>query len=144
MTQTVRPGGRPIDDQTLGELVATVSRDLSVLVHSEVELAKAELAANVKRGGLGAGLLGVGGFFAYFGALFLSVAVAFGFHGLGLGLGWSFLIVAVGYFLLGGAAAAVGVRSVRQVGPPQRTIATVKAGIAWVRHPRRANNTPIG
>ena len=142
MTQTVRPGGRPVDDQSLGELVATVSRDLSVLVNREIELAKAELAADIKRAGLGAGLLGGGGFMAYFGALFFSVAAAFGIHALGLGLGWSFLIVAVVYFALAGAMAMVGVRSMSKVGPPRRTVATVKDGLAWARHPRRVNTTP--
>ncbi len=139
MTETLRPGGRPVDEQSLGELVATMSRDLSVLVNREIELAKAEIAADVKRAGLGAGFLGGGGFLAYFGALFLSVAVAFGIHGLGLGLGWSFLIVAGGYFLLAGLLAFAGIKSVSKVGPPRRTIATVKDDLAWARHPRRAN-----
>src|SRR3954470_1790062 len=130
MTETIRPGGRPVDDQSLGELVATMSRDLSVLVNREIELAKAELAADVKRAGLGAGFLGGGGFLAYFGALFLSVAAAFGIHALGLGLGWSFLIVAGGYFALAGLMAMAGIKSVRKVGPPRRTIATVKDDIA--------------
>src|SRR3954466_3433198 len=112
MTETLRPGGRPVDDQSLGELVATVSRDLSVLVHREVELAKAEITADIKRAGLGAGFLGGGGFLDYFGALFLSGAAAVGIHGLGLGVGWSFLIVAGVYFALAGALATAGVRSV--------------------------------
>ena len=70
MTETVRPGGRPVDDQSIGELVATMSRDLSVLVNKEIELAKAEITEDIKRAGLGAGFLGGGGFLAYFGALF--------------------------------------------------------------------------
>jgi len=144
MTETIRPDGRPVDDQSLGELVATVSRDLSVLVNREIELAKAELSADIKRAGIGAGFLGGGGFLAYFGALFLSVAAAFGLHGLGLGLGWSFLIVAGVYFALAGLLAMAGVKSVRKVGPPRRTIATVKEDLAWVRHPRRDNGTRTG
>jgi membrane protein implicated in regulation of membrane protease activity len=115
-----------------------------VLVHREVELAKAEIAADVKRAGLGAGFLGGGGFLAYFGALFLSVAVAFGIHGLGLALGWGFLIVAGAYFLLAGAMAFAGLQSVKKVGPPRRTIATVKDDLAWVRHPRGANGSRAG
>src|SRR4051812_12694709 len=145
MTETTRPGGsRPVDDQSLGELVATVSRDLSLLVNREIELAKAEITEDIKRAGLGAGFLGGGGFLAYFGALFLSVAAAFGIHRLGLGLGWSFLIVAGLYFLLAGALAMAGVRGMTKIGPPRRTIATVKDDLAWVRHPRRANGTRTG
>src|SRR3954454_8790074 len=144
MTETIRPDSRPVDDQSLGELVATGSRDLSVLVNREMELAKAELSADIKRAGLGAGFLGGGGFLAYFGALFISVAAAFGLHGLGLGLGWSFLIVAGVYSAWAGLLAMAGVNSVRKVGPPRRTIATVKEDLAWVRHPRRDNGTRTG
>jgi hypothetical protein len=127
----------PVDEQSLGELVATMTRDLSVLVNKEIELAKAEITEDIKRAGLGAGFLGGGGFLAYFGALFLSVAAGFGIHGLGLGLGWSFLIVAGVYFLLAGLLAVLGVKSVSKVGPPRRTIETVKDDIAWARHPTR-------
>jgi hypothetical protein len=141
MTQSIRPGGRPVDDQSLGELVATMSRDLSVLVNREIELAKAELTEDIKRAGLGAGFLGGGGFLAYFGALFLSVAAGFGIHRLGLGLGWSFLIVAGVYFALAGLLAMAGIKSVSKVGPPRRTIATVKDDLKWVRHPRSSNGT---
>jgi Putative Actinobacterial Holin-X, holin superfamily III len=137
MSETVRPGGRPVDEQTLGELVATMSRDLSVLVHKEIELGKAEITADIKRAGLGAGALGGGGFFAYVGLLFASVTAAFGIHALGLGLGWSFLIVTGAYFALAGLLALVGIKSVTKVGPPRRTIATVKGDLAWARHPRR-------
>ena len=137
MTETVRPAGRPVDEQSLGELVATMTRDLSVLVNKEIELAKAEITEDIKRAGLGAGFLGGGGFLAYFGALFGSVAAAFGIHGLGLGLGWSFLIVAGAYLLLAAVLAMLGVKSVTKVGPPRRTIETVKDDLAWARHPRR-------
>ncbi|MDX6285943.1 MAG: hypothetical protein QOG53_1428 [Frankiales bacterium] len=136
MTETVQPGGRPIDEQSLGELVATMTRDLSVLVNKEIELAKAEISEDVKRAGLGAGFLGGGGFLAYFGTLFGSVAAAFGIHALGLGLGWSFLIVAGAYFALAAVLAMLGVKSFTSVGPPRRTIETVKDDLAWARHPR--------
>src|SRR3954454_11431229 len=143
MTESIRPGGRPVDDQSLGELVATMSRDLSVLVNREIELAKAELAADVKRAGLGAGFLGGGGFLAYFGALFLSVAAAFGIHALGLGIGWSFLIVAGAYFLVGRGVAGVGSKSAKK-GPPRRPVATVKDDSAWAKHPRKDNEVRMG
>jgi hypothetical protein len=137
MTETLRTGSRPVDEPSLGELVATMSRDLSLLVHKEIELAKAELSVDVKRAGIGAGFLGTGGFLAYFGALFASVAAAFGISDLGLGLGWSFLIVAGAYFLLAALLALLGVKNVTKVGPPRRTIETMKDDLAWARHPRR-------
>ena len=43
--------GAPVDEQSLGELVATATRDLSALIHQEIELAKAELAEQAKKAG---------------------------------------------------------------------------------------------
>jgi hypothetical protein len=76
-TQTYGGEGRPVDEQSIGELVATATRDLSQLIHKEMELAKTELAAEAKRAGLGAGFLGGAGFIGLFALIFLSFAGAF-------------------------------------------------------------------
>ena len=136
-TTQARSNGRADDDVSLGELVATASRDLSALVHKEIELAKSELAVDAKKAGIGAGALGGGGAFALYGVLFGAVAVAFGLHALGLALGWSFLVVALAFFIVAGVLALIGVRSVQKIGPPQRTIDTTKDNIAWAKHPTR-------
>jgi hypothetical protein len=139
MTQTRAQsnGHGQTDAQSLGELVATATRDLSDLVHKEVELAKAELSSTAKRAGIGAGAFTGSGLFAAFGVLFASVAVAFGLHALGLALGWSFLVVAGAYLFVASVMVVLGVRSIRSVGPPSRTIETVRDDITWARHPTR-------
>jgi hypothetical protein len=129
--------GVAVEEQTLGQLVATASRDLSLLVHKEFELVKAELTEDAKRAGIGAGFLGGGGFLAVFGLIFISIAAAYGLSWLGMGLGWGFFIVAVVYFGAAGGLAFGGLRNVKKVGPPRRTINTVKDDIAWAKHPRR-------
>jgi hypothetical protein len=124
------------DDQSLGELVATATRDLSLLVHKEVELAKAEITAELKKAGIGAGLLGGAGFIGFFALLLLCVAGA-----LGLAAGtdiptWAgFLCVGGAFAGAAGLIALLGVGSLVRVGPPQRTIRTVKDDIAWAKHP---------
>src|SRR3954468_16797003 len=66
------------EEQSLGDLVSVATRDLSLLIHKEVELAKAEISAELKRAGIGAGLLGGAGFIGFFAMLLLSVAAALG------------------------------------------------------------------
>src|SRR3954454_24240195 len=66
------------DQQSLGDLVAVATRDLSLLVHKEVELAKTEITAELKKAGIGAGLLGGAGFIGLFALLLLLVAAALG------------------------------------------------------------------
>jgi Putative Actinobacterial Holin-X, holin superfamily III len=134
-------GGKPVEEQSVGQLFATVSRDLSLLIHDEIELAKTELKVDAKRAGLGAGFLGGAGFLALLATLFLSVALAFAFRGLGLPLGVGFLIVGALYLLAAGVLTLGGVKSMKKVSPPKRTIKTVKDDIAWIKKPTVAPAT---
>lgn len=137
MTET-RPSvaGRQAGDAepSLGELVAAASRDLSTLLHKEVELAKAEVKGELKTAGLGAGLFGGAAGMGLFAGIFLSIALAYGI-GHFTGLGWGFLIVGGLYGTAAALCALVGKSKITKVGPPARTIETVKDDIAWARHP---------
>ncbi len=143
MTETA-PRGTPVEEQTLGELVATMSRDLSLLVHKEAELAKTEIAASAKRAGLGAGFLGGAGFVGIFALAFVSIAAALGIDE---GAGWpwwsGFAIIGALYGGLALMLGLLGLRKVTRVTPPERTIQTVKDDLAWVKHPTVAPNREL-
>jgi hypothetical protein len=124
------------DDQSLGDLVATATRDLSLLIHKEVELAKTEISAEVKKAGLGAGLLGGAGFIGLFAFLLLLVAAALGLaDGVDIPTWAGFLCVGGAFAGAAGLVALLGMGSLVRVGPPQRTIRTVKDDLAWAKHP---------
>ena len=112
-------------DTSLGELVGEVSRDLSVLMRQELELAKAELAESAKRAGMGAGLLGGAGYAAGMAVLFLSLALWWAL-GLLVGLGWSAVIVAVIWAIVAGILFAVGRSRLKTVQGAPQTVETVK------------------
>jgi hypothetical protein len=128
------------DDRTttagasLGELVATATRDLSSLMRQEVELAKVEIKRDVVAAGKGAGGLGAAGFAAVLGLLFLSIAAAFAL-GRVVPLGTGFLLVGVAYLLVAGLAALIGVKSFKKMSPPAKTIETLKDDATWAKHP---------
>jgi hypothetical protein len=124
---------RPADDRSLGELVASATRDLSQLVHKEVELAKVEIKKDIAAAGKGAGLFGGAGLTGLFALIFLSFAMVYGIHGLGLDLGWAFLIVGLVYLVAAAVLALSGKKKISQVGPPERTIETVKDDIAMAK-----------
>jgi hypothetical protein len=133
--------GEPIEDQSLGELVATATRDLSALVHQEMELAKSELTEQVKRGAMGAGLLGGAGLLALLGFFLLCFAAAFGIAAGGDIPVWAgFLCVAGLFVILGGALGVVGIRAFSSMSGPDRTKTTVKEALASIRHPGRAKS----
>jgi hypothetical protein len=123
---------RPADDRSLGELVASATRDLSSLVHKEVELAKVEIKKDISAAGKGAGLFGGAGLTGLFALLFLSAAAAYGIGAL-IGFGWGLLIVGLAYLVAAAVLGLSGKKKISQVGPPERTIETVKEDIAVVK-----------
>lgn len=119
--------GKPQSTEpTLGRLVADASRDLSTLVHTEIALAKAEVKISLTKGGIGAAALVAAGLVAALGIILLSFAVVYFIVMAGLDEAWSFLIVAAIYLLIAGAVALFGIRKLKQVRAPDRTIETSK------------------
>ena len=121
-----RPDVPSPDDPTIGTLVADATRDLSSLIHNEIELAKSELKVSVKNGGTGAGLFGAAAFLGLLAVIMISVAFAYFLSMTGLHLAWCFLIVFGAYVLLAGLLAFVGVRKVKKVRAPERAIKQAK------------------
>lgn len=125
------------DEQTLGALVSSASRDMSTLIRAEIELAKTELRNDAKAAAVGGGALGAAGFLGVVAFVLLSIAAALGLVTLGLNAALSFLIVAVVYLLVAGLLALVARGSMKRLKPPERTVRTAKETIAYLkRHPR--------
>jgi hypothetical protein len=121
-------------DVSLGELVATATRDLSSLVRQEVALARVEIKRDVVAAGKGAGMFGGAGFAGVLGLVFLSVAAAYAL-GEVVPLGAGFLIVGAVYLLVAGVLALGGKKNLGRMSPPTRTIETLKDDAAWAKHP---------
>jgi CHASE3 domain sensor protein len=113
---------RPKEEPSIGELVASASRDVSSLIQHEIALVKSEVKVSVKAGGLGAALFAAAGFILLLGVIMASIALAYFIHMTGLDLAWCFLIVFALYVLLAGLLGFVGYRSVRKVRAPERAI----------------------
>jgi hypothetical protein len=132
-----------LDDKSLGELVAAASRDASHLVRAEIALARAELLADVKKGGVGGGLLGAAGFFGYMALLLLSVAGAFAIA-LVLPLWAGFAIVGGAYLLLATILGGTGGFLLGRLNKARRTKETVKADLAMIRRDNAHGTGPQG
>jgi hypothetical protein len=137
MSDSVRVTTAPLaGEQSLGALFNSAIGDLKSLVKMEKELAVAEVAQAGKR--LAPAIAGfvVAGAAAVLVVLLGSVAAAFGVADLfSIGLGWGFLIVAGLWLLLAAVGGLVGLRLVKKIKPPERTIRTVKETADWARHP---------
>jgi cytochrome c biogenesis protein CcdA len=115
----------PKADPSIGDLVKDATAQMSTLVRAEVELARAEITADVKKG-----LTGSVFFIAALVVLFYSTFFFFFFLGSLLEVwlpAWaSYLIVFALMVLTTGALAFFGYLKVRKIRGPKDTIATVK------------------
>ncbi len=133
--RTPRPGTH--DDRSLQDLWSDMSKEASVLLRKEVELAKIETKEQLGRAakvGVTFSAAGMAGFFAL---QLLSLAAAWGLAAV-LPTGVAFLIVGLVY---GVVAAVLLVRAKSQASDvnmvPQQTVATLKEDVQWAQALRR-------
>ena len=121
-------------DSTIGELLKRLSRETTLLVRQEIELAKTELTEKGKQAGKGAGMFGAAGIV---GVLALGAFTAFVILLLSLYmLPWlAALIVTIAYGAVGGILALTGKKKLQEASPlaPEQTVQTVKEDVQWAK-----------
>lgn len=126
------------EEPSVGQLFASVTRDMSSLMRSEVELAKAELRAEAKSAARGGAMLGAAAFLVMLGVVLLSIAAAYGLVALDVHPALAFVIVAVAYLVAATIVALVGMKALKSIKPPERSIRAAKETAALVTSEGRA------
>ena len=135
-TSTAVPAGP--GDPSIGQLAANASTHLSTIIRGEVELAKTELKVSVKNGGVGAAMFIAAGVLGAFALTFGFIAIAELIHFFGLWRWASYLCVFAVLIAISGVLVFLGLRKVKRVKAPQRTIDTTKDTVAYLKHPTSA------
>jgi drug/metabolite transporter (DMT)-like permease len=122
----------PKDERSLGELLSELSRETSLLVRKEVELATTEMTAKARTAGGHVALAATGGALAHAALLVLLAAFVVGLTQLGVSAWLAALIVAVvvgavGYMLINKGVSAL--RATRVV--PTHTVQSLKEDAKW-------------
>lgn len=134
------------DQQSLGDLVALAAKDVSQLIRYEIDLAKTELRADIKRGAMAGALFGFAAFVACLVLVLLSFALAFGLRAAGVpgggGLYVCFVYAAVILVLLAGLLAGAAMLGMRRFSKMRETRKTVTQDIDMLR--RRDSSAPGG
>jgi uncharacterized membrane protein YqjE len=121
-------------DSSTGHLIKQLSEQSSMLVHQELELAKAELSEKGKRAGIGAGMFGAAG---VAGLLALGALTACLILLLDKGMDtWvAALIVTAVYAAAAGILALIGRDRMRESMPPapEETVESVKEDVQWAK-----------
>jgi len=130
---TAVPAGSSYDDASLGEIVSRLTGDVGTLTRQELALAKAELQAEAKQAGKGAGMLGGAAVAGWMLALFVSLTVMWAL-GEAMHLAWAALIVAAIWGVIAAVLAASGRKALKDVNPkPEQTVETLKEDAQWLK-----------
>jgi len=121
-------------ERPIGELLGSFAQDTTTLMSQEIELARAEIAVQMKRAGTGAGLFGGAAVVALagLGALTACAIVALA---LVLDTWLAALIVGAALLVVGGLLALMGRARMKQVAPPvpERALRSVRQDIGAVQ-----------
>ncbi len=117
---------------SIGTLVKDATAHVSTLVRAEIELAKLELTKSAKQGVTGAAFFIVAGTIALFSLFFFWLMIA---EILDIWLPrWAGLtIVFVAMLLMAGALVFLGIRKVKKIKKPERTIASLQDTAATLK-----------
>jgi uncharacterized membrane protein YqjE len=121
-------------DQSLGTLVSQAISDVSLLLKSEIELAKLELRKDAIKIGMGGALIGMAAFAGCLILLFLGFFYAFGLSAAAsIPLYASFGCVAGTCLFLALVAGLIGARRFRKLSGLQKTRRTVQDDLALLK-----------
>jgi hypothetical protein len=126
--------GTDLRERPIGEVARDLTRDLSLLVRQEVELAKSEMAEKGRTAAPGLGMIGGAG---VVGLMAAGALTAFAVLALATFLPeWlAALIVGVVLAVVAYVLAMQGKERVKEAGPPvpEQTIETVKEDVEWAK-----------
>jgi drug/metabolite transporter (DMT)-like permease len=127
----------PNDERSIGELFAELSRETSVLVRKEMELATTEMTAKVKTAGAHAAIVAAGGALVHAGLLVLLAAIVIGLAQLGVAPWLSALIVAAVVMAVGYVLVTTGMTKMRATSlAPTQTMESLKETATWTTRTR--------
>jgi uncharacterized membrane protein YqjE len=124
---------RSLEEQSIGSLVREATEQVSTLVRAEVELARAEMTAEVKKGLQGS-------IFFVVALTILLFSLFFAFFALGellalwLNRAASFAIVFGIMLVVAGLFGLLGFLRVRRIRKPERTISSLKESVEVLSH----------
>lgn len=127
-----RPGQN--QEHSTGELVKTMTEQVSVLIRDELKLAQLEMTSKGKQAALGAGMFGASGVVALYGVGCLLACAIIAISG-AVAAWLAALIVGVVLLAAAGLAALLGKQRISKATPPlpEQAVADVKADVEEIK-----------
>jgi hypothetical protein len=124
--------------RSTGELVKSLSEQVSVLVRDELKLAQLEMTHKGKQAGVGAGILGGGGILAFYGGGCLIACAILAISGV-VAAWLAALIVGAALLAVAGVAALLGKGRLQKAAHPvpEQTVTSIKTDVGVIRERTR-------
>ena len=120
------------ETRSLGDLFSDLSRELTVLVRSELQLARVEMSDKVSRAARHAGVVAGGAVVAVAGVLTLAAALVLVLVSAGMPPWGAALLVGIALVAAGAMMASQGLNALRRQDlKPTETLETLKEATAW-------------
>ncbi len=121
-------------EHSAGELVKTMSEQVSVLIRDELKLAQLEMTSKGKQAALGAGMFGASGVVAFYGVGCLLACAIIAISGV-VAAWLAALIVGVALLAAAAGAALLGRKRMQKAAPPvpEQAVADVKADVEEIK-----------
>jgi uncharacterized membrane protein YqjE len=129
-------GAHAAAEPSLGALVKDASESVSTIVRGEIELAKLELRSSVKNAGTGIGFFGAAVVLLLFSLVYGFQSLAEGIAALGVYRWLAFLIVFALQLVVAALFAWFGIKKVKRVRAPERTMRTTKETVDYLKNAR--------
>ncbi len=114
------------NEPTIRELVSSATSDVTTMINSQIELAKAEVKQSANKAVEGAGLLVVAGVIAFLGVIFLLITIAQVMIHFGMDPWVAYGIVTLALFIIAALLALFGRKNVKKVKGPQKARAQLE------------------
>lgn len=119
-----QPDVRPLS--SIGDIVGSITSDVSTLIRQETELAKAELKQSASRAGKGAGMLAGAGVATHLALIFASLTLWYVLADAFDSMGWAFFAVTLLWGIIAAVLAVSGRGQLNKIQGIPNTTETVK------------------
>lgn len=124
-------------ERAISDVLRDILGNLQEIVRSEVRLAKVEIRDEARRAAGSAAWIAAGTIGALSAWAFVLWTITFALS-TRMSMWAATLVVAVVLALAASVLMAVGIRRMKRIHPvPERTIASIKENVAWMRHPAK-------
>jgi len=119
-------------DRSIGEMLQDIVRNIQEIIRSEVRLAKTELTQEASKAARAGAMVGVGAVLGLYAVGFLLLTCVYALSNV-VAPWLSALIVGVVVAAAAGIAVSMGIKNMKQVSKPEKTIETMRENVQWAK-----------